>query len=205
MISGMKPLRPLGMIIGFGVAIGCNVILGNEEPVMRHGSGGSGSSSSNSSSGQSSGGAGGGCNNSPSTAMKGCGGGSAWAHWNPEKQKEFATTDNTAVDSLTGLMWQRHASSNQRTWQQATDDCEALVLDGYCDWRLPSRIELLSIVKFTTSSPTLDASVFPNTPADGFWTSSTFVGTNAAKTVYFDDGRVGVEDASFARYVRCVR
>lgn len=208
MISRIPRLRPFAVIIWFGMAIGCNILLGNEEPVLRSttttgssSSGGGGGSSSSSGGG----GSGGACSGAPSTGKKGCGGGTAWAHWNPETPKTYTTTDNTTLDSVTGLMWERRVTQTKRTWQEAMDVCATLELDGYCDWRLPSRIELLSIVKYTTATPAIDSSAFPETPQDGFWTSSIYTAQNAGTNIYFDYGSVGIDDLGQSRYVRCVR
>ena len=44
------------------------------------------------------------------------------------------------------LMWQDEKQSFEGTWEQAQEYCKTLSLAGYKDWRLPTRMELLSIV-----------------------------------------------------------
>jgi hypothetical protein len=52
---------------------------------------------------------------------------------------------------------------------------EARDLAGRDDWRLPSAVELQSIVDYGHSAPSIDSTVFPNTPAAVFWTSTAMV------------------------------
>ena len=199
------------LLILFGLTTGCNAILGNEDPVHRDegGAGGSSSSSSTSSSSSSSStssSSGGVCGGAASTALQGCGGGSAWPHWVPEKPKTYTPTAETVHDSVTGLMWQREVSPDTFTWQQAKDDCEALELGGFCDWRLPSRIELASIVDYGVYDPCINKSIFPNTPSEFFWSSSTYAGpAGQAWIVDFTDGDVKPDDTGVAYRKRCVR
>ena len=93
----------------------------------------------------------------------------AWACWrmpNPVGSglpNEASYTDNgdgTVRDNVTGLAWQRRAPTGTFTWDQALAYCSGLTLGGYDDWRVPTRIELTSIVDFTRSGAKLDASAF---------------------------------------------
>ncbi len=43
---------------------------------------------------------------------------------------------------------------------------------GYTDWRLPTQKELEGIVEHRCVSPSINAEVFPDTPATGFWTAT---------------------------------
>jgi hypothetical protein len=120
--------------------------------------------------------------------------------------------DGTVTDNVTGLMWQKAISATlpppYQIWNDAVAACRNLRLAGYDNWRLPSAIELLSIVDYGKAQPAIDQSVFPNTPSYPFWTSSTTpsAGPNYW-VVLFDDGRA-IPEGAFTQmysYARCVR
>ncbi len=90
------------------------------------------------------------------------------------------------ADTATGLVWDRC------TWGQLDADCEGDAVlypvwndamqvaqianqqhyKGYDDWRLPNARELQTLVKIDAFNPAIDSNVFPNTPPNHFWTSS---------------------------------
>jgi hypothetical protein len=141
----------------------------------------------------------------------------AWAEWpmpncpgdvaegapNPESYSDNG--DGTVTDNVTGLMWQQIVSTDTYTWADAVRLCPTLTLAGHDDWRLPSRIELVSIVDDSLTDATTDSATFPDTPAGYFWTSSRLAGSlTDAWTVVFNGGTYAVL-MSDASYVRCVR
>jgi hypothetical protein len=115
--------------------------------------------------------------------------------------------DGTVTDNVTGLMWQQAVSTTRYTWAQAVAYCPTLSLAGHRDWRLPSRIELVSIVDLgVTSGATINATYFPSTPTSWFWSSSPLAGSSSyAWGVPFSSGDAGNGDVSFSFNVRCVR
>jgi len=80
-------------------------------------------------------------------------------------------------------------------------------LCGASDWRLPTRRELMSIVRSGPTSPAIDTAYFPNTLVGvGFWSSSLYAhSSNRVWFVYFDGGRVDDTDQSNYGRVRLVR
>jgi hypothetical protein len=121
--------------------------------------------------------------------------------------------DAMVMDNVTGLLWQRDGSTNPAdySWQGAMAYCESLVLGGYCDWRLPSRIELLSLVDYTRSGPTIDTTSFPNTVMLGYWSASSAdnSGSPEAWFISFANGDTYLAPSSSpsqaAGPARCVR
>jgi hypothetical protein len=92
--------------------------------------------------------------------------------------------DGTVTHKLTGLVWMR--CSMGQTWDKATTSCtgtvatytyaQAIALTntfaGKSDWRLPNIAELRTIVERENINPAINTTLFPNTPADSFWSSS---------------------------------
>jgi len=121
-------------------------------------------------------------------------------------------------DKVTGLMWERSVNptpcSGSATCVQgaAADYCNANRTGGHADWRLPTVLELVSILDFTIGSPgpMIDTVAFPATPAENFWTSMQFSGGGGAPTgwlVRFGSGLTYYDiSGGSARFrVRCVR
>jgi hypothetical protein len=106
---------------------------------------------------------------------------------------------------VTGLEWQRQ-QSDLVTWAEALDLCANLVLAGKDDWRLPARIELVSIVDFTRN-PSADPRAFPVTAVDYFWSSSrTALDPAQAWSIYFGHGVTEFSPvADRSAHARCVR
>lgn len=138
-----------------------------------------------------------------------------WAHWDlhePPPSPRFAYTADVVFDRLTGLTWQRNvpADAPADSWQAALDYCKnTFNLPGYpSGWRLPTRIELTSLVDYTKAGPAIDPEAFPGLKAEPtlfFWTSSSFGGA-LAWIVSFQAGYVGLGDKAESTYrARCVR
>ncbi len=114
----------------------------------------------------------------------------------------------TLSDPQTGLMWQKASASGTTTWQQALAYAEGLSLEGYDDWRLPSRNELLTLVDFTCFDPAVDPVLAPHTESWGYWTSTTYMGLpyrQLAYTVDFLGGSVSAAYKTLSSHVRAVR
>jgi hypothetical protein len=91
------------------------------------------------------------------------------------------------LDKITGLMWQRELAPAdvQYAFDDAVAYCSALQAGGFCDWRLPTRIELVSLVDFSRTNPAVDTAAFPGTQG-AFITSSPATGQNARWSVQAD-------------------
>jgi len=142
----------------------------------------------------------------------------SWAAWpmpNPAAPDlpnpfNYNIDEQNAVvtDNVTKLMWQRIVDSVLYTWAEAKCYCADLDYGGHTDWRLPTRIELVSLVDFNKAAPgpTIDTDAFPDTPAKFFWTSSPRVVTpSSAWSVDFKDGASWSAGFVVTAQVRCVR
>mgnify|MGYP005991946829 CR=1 FL=1 len=141
-----------------------------------------------------------------------------------------ASTDFTFSDdemsvvyhSSTELMWARCVVG--QTWNDEDSVCEgepvrlswqlALQLSNsyengsYSDWRLPNLKELAPTVEHACVSPSINASIFPNSPSGNYWTSTP--NTSADKTdeawaIAFSNGRIDSREKQQDYYVRMVR
>jgi hypothetical protein len=127
---------------------------------------------------------------------------------NPEGYTDHG--DGTVTDKVTGLMWQQSPQAGTFTWSAAKDACAQLGFAAHNDWHLPSYIELVSIVEYGPSSPTVNPAAFPGTPADTFWSSTPFnadpyVTSPSAYFVEFGGGSTFYDYVSNTHYARCVR
>jgi hypothetical protein len=95
----------------------------------------------------------------------------------PNPQSYDTNAADVVVDNVTDLTWQRNVLPDALRWSNALAYCAELQLEGRDDWRLPSLIEMISIVDFTESSPAVDPSAFPAAGSGNLWTSSLLVGS----------------------------
>jgi hypothetical protein len=105
-------------------------------------------------------------------------------------------SNETVTDNLTGLIWVKYAnliairdpsfgsSSDGRVmWPNAIDYVNRLNNEaylGYSDWRLPNRNELVSLINYAESNPTvwLNSQGFSNAQQH-YWSSSTLANTTS--------------------------
>jgi hypothetical protein len=122
------------------------------------------------------------------------------------------------VDTKTGLIWQGCTagqtgddctidSAEGMTWQEALAYCAHLKWgdDVAGNWRLPSVVELSSILDDRESDPFIDIDAFPITGSD-YWSSSS-IATRGFDAWYvgFDSAEVYFSSKGLSLYVRCVR
>jgi hypothetical protein len=123
----------------------------------------------------------------------------------PNPPQYDTSTAGVVVDKVTGLTWQQPISAATYTQAQAVSYCASLG----AGWRLPTRIELTSLIDFTVVIPpqtnsTIDATAFPGTPLAPFWTSSAAVG-NPGFFWDVDFSNAGTGFSSGMARARCVR
>jgi hypothetical protein len=141
-----------------------------------------------------------------------------WAEWSmPNSQADVSAgapnlesyTDNgdgTVTDNVTRLVWQKDVPSSTYDQAAAVLYCSGLSLATHGDWRLPSVIELVSVVDPGRFGPSIDETYFPSTPANPFWSSSPSpLMPGDGFDIPFDAGNVSTDDLSSLFSVRCVR
>lgn len=117
-----------------------------------------------------------------------------------------APGDGTVRDNATGLVWQQGSSPTGHTPSSAVAYCDGLALSGG-GWRLPSILELRSIVDESRTGPAIDTAFFPGTYADYYWSSTPVVGSpGLAWSVQFEYGGATVNGSPTNLFrARCVR
>ena len=138
----------------------------------------------------------------------------------------YSAEQDTVTDNVTGLVWQRNLPATYDTCAETYEPdtgvpgeaCNWLNAKAYCEspavtnalggtgWRLPSKIELESLLDETRSAPPMiDTSAFPNTPPQHFWTSTPHVSRGAWYVDFEFGGSFNYVVVSGTFRVRCVR
>jgi len=135
----------------------------------------------------------------------------SWARWKMPNSPGDAAAENIAsykvasgdvLDKVSTLVWQQTPTTRGgMSFADAKTACPA----GY---RLPSRIELVTLLDLT-QSPTIDKATFPATDASPFWTSSEVrpygVPSRKRWVVDFSSGRVAQAEETGSASVRCIK
>ncbi len=117
----------------------------------------------------------------------------------------YAVASGEVQDTQTGLVWQQARSGSTMQWSAAQSYCTGLGLNGH-RWRLPSINELQTLVDEGTMNPAIDATAFPGTSAEYYWSSSALAGSSSyAWFVAFYYGFPSYDGVAGANWVRCVR
>lgn len=123
----------------------------------------------------------------------------------PNLQGLTQTSADVVTDSHTGLVWQRGDDGNTYTQAQAVQHCATFKGgDGGVGWRLPSVIELMTLIDNGVALPSIDPS-FTGAQSTNYWTSTpTATANTLAWTVKFDFGEVIPLLMDTSLPVRCV-
>lgn len=123
----------------------------------------------------------------------------------PHASSYDTASSGVVEDGVTGLIWQADVAGPFAS-EDAAGYCATLELGGYDDFRLPTRVELFSLVDFTRHDPAIDTDAFPSTPAAAFWTASVVAGeASSSFGVSFALGVIDVYPQTSTLEVRCVR
>jgi hypothetical protein len=124
--------------------------------------------------------------------------------------------NGTVTDNATGLLWQKcsyglfggsgceFGTLATMNWATAQTDCSALTTAGRT-WRLPSRLELETLIDYGTSNPSINVANFPPTVAGLYWSSTTYASNTTNAWIFnFNGGNVSNTDKMGNFQVRCV-
>jgi hypothetical protein len=118
---------------------------------------------------------------------------------------QFEWDEEVVTDAATGLGWQR-GHLEAATWLDSLAGCEALVLGGHDDWRLPTLKELQTLVDERRLQPSTDVVAFPDTPSEWFWSSTpSELPPDEAWATSFTDGYASIPAFAEQHLGRCVR
>jgi hypothetical protein len=122
------------------------------------------------------------------------------------EQPRYARSGATIQDASTGLTWSVDDIGERHTWAEAKKTVTALSLGGFTDWRLPTIKELLTLVDYDRSSPSIDP-IFSTCKADWYWSSTPYHSSPGgyAWSVYFSSGGSSNDSQSREGLVRAVR
>lgn len=108
-------------------------------------------------------------------ADPGCGS-HKWACWPmpnmagsglPSEASYTKNGDGTVLDNITQLMWEDRITAQAHTWEDAIAFCEEHEWGGFDDWRMPTRIEITSVLDHSDAHTGWAAEAFEY-PNSGF-------------------------------------
>ena len=124
----------------------------------------------------------------------------------PDLQAFSTSASDEVTDRTTGLIWQRGDDGQMYDYPTAVKHCAAFQsAEAPTGWRLPSVIELMTLVDNGVDLPSMDPS-FLGAQANNYWTSTpTAASKLLAWTVKFDFGGIIPLLLDTPLPVRCVR
>lgn len=130
--------------------------------------------------------------------------------------------DGTLTDAGSRLMWMRCSAgqswsggrctgaARSVTYDTAQSLARAINQDGshfYSDWRIPQVAELATITERQCANPRVDLALFPDTPAEPYWTATARPAASEGSVFTLSFGPEGLRfvDKGQAHHVRLVR
>lgn len=109
-------------------------------------------------------------------------------------------------DNNTGLVWEQAPDASLRNWRDATAYCVNKSVGGTKGWRLPSVVELASLLDPSLPPPYVPGSVFTGVYLNLYWTATqTALPATGAWRVHFDTGNVDINLITEISLSLCVR
>jgi len=125
----------------------------------------------------------------------------------PHRASYVVEPPGVVRDQITLLIWQQGREREPVSLSEARTYCAGLSLAGG-RFRLPSRIELASLLDLEQSPPALDHDAFPEAVAGSYWTSSVYAGNDRRNWLVnfgFGTALLLVGEDSEKNLVRCVK
>jgi hypothetical protein len=115
--------------------------------------------------------------------------------------------NDIVIDTKTNLMWQddRLAKTTIKNWHNGITHCKELKFASFEDWRLPTVVELMSIVDYGRGDIAIDKN-FKNINDTGYWSSSEAISDKT--TAWAIDSKTGFDTWTLKtndEAIRCVR
>lgn len=114
-------------------------------------------------------------------------------------------------DNHSGLIWEVKTLANmdnEYTFDEIPAYIQQINQDNFCghsDWRLPTVDELITLVDYSASSPSIKTEYFPNNNSKGYWASSSNSSDNHDSWAVYTGGAAMRTLESFNFNVRLVR
>ena len=129
------------------------------------------------------------------------------AEFQPNTRHFLPQANDEVRDDVSGLTWQARDDGVDRSQTDAAAACAALETEGAAagTWRLPSVVELATLIHFGKTDPAVDQA-FPDTRPTNFWTSTPVANANTMHwSVRFGVGEVMPMLSTNRAPGRCVR
>jgi|GEM_PF-6809317 len=127
------------------------------------------------------------------------------AAWFSQDRLYEQTVEGIVTDTGSELSWQQRAPQHQLSWAEAKRYCAKLKLANINTWRLPSRLELLSLLNYDNPYHAYDSIYFAAEPAVAYWSATVY--DNMPSHVWiaqFDEGDMYCLMRVAQAHVRCV-
>jgi len=117
-------------------------------------------------------------------------------------------SDEAVLDQNTGLVWERSPGTARFDWNAARSSCLNKTIGGQRGWRVPSIVELTSLLDPSVQppDPLLPAGhPFLNNPSGFYWSASSDAEPSKAWHLHLSDGHVHMTSKTSVFKVWCVR
>ena len=132
-----------------------------------------------------------------------------WDVNHPSTSRFITVFSGAVMDKNTGLVWDQSpiaAPTGPTSWTGARELCLNRAVGNARGWRLPSVVELTSLIDPSLPAPYVPGTVFTGVQSANYWSATaSAVGTISAFAVNFQDGLVGTSSKSSSNNVWCVR